>query len=225
MSRLVITLLLAWSILATAAAPPTPIDKKMRQMGLVDVAAMDTTLVVNLMYATADNFVGENMYVEGPSRAWLHPLAAKALVKAAAHLRKTHPGLRIKICDASRPMSAQKRMYRTVRGTPMAPYVSNPANGGGLHNYGMAVDVTLIDSSGNELPMGTPVDFLGKEANIDREELLVKEGKMTAEERANRELLRSAMIAGGFKPLRSEWWHFNLISRPEAKKNYKLIDF
>lgn len=225
MSRYVLILLLVGSILTAQAAPPTPIDKKMRQMGLVDVAAMDTTLIVNLMYATDDNFVGENMYIDGPSLAWLHPLAAKALVKASAYLRDSRPDLRIKICDASRPMSAQKRMYRTVRGTPMAPYVSNPANGGGLHNYGMAVDVTLVDCFGNELPMGTPVDFLGKEANIDREEQLVNEGKMTSEERANRELLRSAMVAGGFKPLRSEWWHFNLISRPEAKKKYKLIDF
>lgn len=212
------------SALAAAAAGGDA-DRRMADAGLVDVAAMDSTIVVDLIYATADNFVGEVMYVDGPTHAWLHPLAADALVKASAHLRKTHPGLRLKITDASRPMSAQRRMYRTVRGTSKAPYVSNPANGGGLHNYGMAVDVTLVDASGRELPMGTPVDHLGPEANITREEALVASGTITRQELDNRLILRKAMQAGGFKPLASEWWHFNLVSRPVARKRYRLLDF
>lgn len=225
MSRRFLTVLHTLLFAAVLASASTPVDKKMASMGLVDVGALDSTLVVDLMYASANNFVGENMYTDGPSLAWLHPKAAEALLRASAHLRRTHPSLRLKICDASRPMSAQKRMYRTVRGTPMAPYVSNPANGGGLHNYGLAVDVTLVDSDGRELPMGTPVDHLGPEANIDREQHLVDTGVISAEERANRLTLREAMKAGGFKPLRSEWWHFNLVSRPVARRSYKLIDF
>lgn len=223
-------LLSAVAALPAVAATPesTPMksaDSIMMRMGYVDVAASDPSIAVELMYATDRNFVGSNMYVEGPTRAWLHPDAAKALLKAAAELKRTNPQLRLKVCDASRPMSAQKRMYRTVRGTAKAPYVSNPANGGGLHNYGLAVDVTLIDAHGRELPMGTPVDHLGREANIDREEQLVARGVITAAERDNRMILRRVMKAGGFKPLRSEWWHFNLVGRSEARRRYKLLDF
>ena len=55
-------------------------------------------------------------------------------------------------------------------------YVSNPAKGGGLHNYGMAVDLTIVDASGKLLPMGTPYDFFGTEAHTDKEEALVQTG-------------------------------------------------
>ena len=102
-------------------------------------------------------------------------------------------------------------------------YVSNPARGGGLHNYGLAVDVSIADEKGNPLPMGTKVDHLGKEAHIDTEAAMVQQGVITAQERRNRLLLRRVMTDVGYKPLRSEWWHFNFRSREEAKRNYKVI--
>lgn len=199
------------------------VDSLMIRAGMVDVGEMDTTIIVRLMYASPDNFVGADMY--GPLReAYLHPEAAAALLKASEILRLSRPDLRLVVKDAARPMSVQRRMYDKVRGTPSAPYVSNPARGGGLHNYGLAVDVTLADMHGCELPMGTPVDHLGPEANIDKENELVKRGVITRTEKANRELLRSAMRAAGFRPLRSEWWHFNLCSRAEARERYKVIE-
>lgn len=191
---------------------------------MVDVGAMDTTIIVRLMYASEDNFVGADMY--GPLRkAYLHREAADALVRASEALRRERPDLRLLVKDAARPMSAQRRMYNKVRGTAAAPYVSNPARGGGLHNYGLAVDVTLADMHGCELPMGTPVDHLGPEANIDKEGALVGRGVITVTERSNRELLRRAMRSAGWMPLRSEWWHFNLRSRAVAKERYKVLDF
>lgn len=198
---------------------------QMESAGLVDATAADPAITVSLMYARDDNFTGKAMYPEGFNRAYLHPEAADALAKAQAALTEEKPGLRLKIADAARPMSVQRKMYSTVRGTPMAPYVSNPANGGGLHNYGLAVDVTITDALGRELPMGTPVDHLGPEANIDKEKELVAQGKLTEAERQNRILLRRVMKAGGFMPLRSEWWHFNLRSRAEARARYKCLDF
>ncbi len=95
--------------------------------------------------------------------------------------------------------------------------------GGGLHNYGLAVDVSIADEKGNPLPMGTKVDHLGKEAHIDTEAAMVQQGIITAQERKNRLLLRRVMTDAGYKPLRSEWWHFNFRSREEAKRNYKVI--
>ncbi len=200
-------------------------DERFRAMGFVDVATLDSTIVVDLMYARPDNFVGRTMYPASFTRAYLHPEAARALAAASRRLRQLHPGYRLLVCDASRPMSVQRLMYDVVRGTPQAPYVSNPANGGGLHNYGLAVDVTILDSLGCRLPMGTPVDHLGPEANIDAEQALVDRGVITPSELRNRLLLRSVMAAGGFKPLRSEWWHFNLRTRAQAKARYRRLDF
>ncbi|MCM1109626.1 MAG: hypothetical protein NC336_00255 [Clostridium sp.] len=200
------------------------LDDRLRELGYIDLGQADTTLVVDLMYGRDDNFVGVRMY-DGLTRAFLHPDAAGALLKASATLRSDYPGYRLKICDAARPMSVQRRMYDKVRGTPQAPYVSNPANGGGLHNYGLAVDITVVDSLGRELDMGTPVDHLGPEANIDREKQLVASGKMTEQARLNREMLRRVMKSAGFTPLRSEWWHFNLVSRPYARAHYRVLDF
>lgn len=213
------------SVAASQLSQAGQLDERLAQLGYIDVGARDTTLVVDLMYAGPDNFVGETMY-QGLTRAYLHPDAARALLKASELLRTEHPGLRLKICDASRPMSVQRKMYNKVRGTAQAPYVSNPANGGGLHNYGLAVDITIVDAAtGKELPMGTPVDYLGSAANTDREKELVAEGRISETERLNRELLRSLMKRAGFTPLRSEWWHFNLVSRPYARRHYRLLDF
>ena len=110
-----------------------------------------------------------------------------------------------------------------MKGTPRYIYVSNPARGGGLHNYGLAVDISILDETGTPLPMGTKVDHLGPEAHITDEAALVRSGKMTAQEQANRQLLRSVMRTAGFRALPSEWWHFNWCSRQEAKQRYKVI--
>lgn len=203
----------------------TTLSESMIKAGLVDVGAMDSTIVVDLMYSRDNNFTGVRLYTDGLDKAYLHPSAARAVVKASETLAGIDPSLRLKICDAARPMSVQRLMYKVVRGTAAAPYVSNPANGGGLHNYGLAIDITIVDSLGNELPMGTKVDHLGREANIDREPELVARGVITEQELQNRLLLRKVMRAAGFKPLRSEWWHFNLCTRNEARRNYRRLDF
>lgn len=213
---------------AGAVVPLSAADSlamRMEEAGLIDATASDPAITVSLMYARDDNFTGAAMYPEGYDKAYLHPEAAEALSRAQAALTAEHPGLRLKIADAARPMSVQTKMYNTVKGTPMAPYVSNPSRGGGLHNYGLAVDITIVDALGRELPMGTKIDHLGPEANILREKELVARGKISEESRQNRILLRRVMKAGGFKPLQSEWWHFNLRTRAEARSHYKCLDF
>lgn len=214
----------AISLALSSSAAPSDIERKMERAGLVDIAQCDTTIRIDLIYATPQNFVGRIMY-DNLSRAYLLPKAMKALSRASELLRAEHPGLRLKVTDAARPMSVQQQMYDVVKGTSKAPYVSNPANGGGLHNYGMAVDLTLVDLAGREVDMGTIVDHLGPEANIDKEEQLIKRGVLTAEQVANRRILRRVMSRAGYKPLRSEWWHFNLCSRDEAKRTLRVLDF
>ena len=189
--------------------------------GLVDIRKIDSTITVELMYAKADNFVGEKMY--NFSKAYLHPKAAAAVKRANSLLREINPNLHLHIYDAARPMSVQQKMWNKVKGTAQQNYVSNPANGGGLHNYGLAVDVSIANSKGDTLPMGTLVDALTHKSHIDREQELVRTGKISAEAAKNRQLLRRVMQQAGFRPLRSEWWHFNFTTRADARKNYRII--
>lgn len=93
-----------------------------------------------------------------------------------------------------------------------------------MHNYGLAVDVSIVNENGEALPMGTEVDHLGIEAHITHEVELVKSGRISKEAYQNRLLLRQVMKDAGFRALNSEWWHFNRCSREEAKQRYKRIE-
>ena len=199
------------------------LDTYLHNKGLVDIATLDSTIRVQLVYATTDNFMKEAVYT-GITRAWLHPDAAKKLIAAQRLLKKEQPGFTLVVYDAARPMSVQRKMWALVRGTDKVNYVSNPSNGGGLHNYGMAVDVTILDPTGEPLPMGTPFDFFGEEAHTNNEEALLASGKITRKEFDNRRLLRRIMKSAGFRTIPYEWWHFNACSRAEARQSYPVLD-
>ena len=226
MKHIIITLLLAAVPAAPACAQgqaaKTKTELSMERQGMVDIHTRDKTIPVSLMYARADNFTGQVLYTD-LTRAYLHPKAAAALAKAQRRLKQLRPDLSLKVYDAARPMSIQQRMWDKVKNTKKYFYVSNPARGGGLHNYGMAVDITLCDARGDTLDMGTKIDYMGPAAHIDREDALVKSGRISRRALENRRLLREVMRYAGFKPLRTEWWHFNLISRATARKYYKVI--
>lgn len=219
---LILFLLLGFLAAPLHAQKPSATAQSMARQGLVDIHELAPDIPVSLMYARADNFTGQVLYKD-LKEAYLHPKAAKALAKAQQILKKTHPELTLKVYDAARPMSIQQKMWNVVAGTPKNIYVSNPKNGGGMHNYGMAVDITLANAQGDSIPMGTRIDYMGAAAHIDKEALLVQKKVITAEARRNRQLLRSVMRQAGFKALRTEWWHFNLISRAQAKAYYKPI--
>jgi D-alanyl-D-alanine dipeptidase len=205
-----------------AQATKSATEKSMEKQGMVTIASVDSTILVSLMYTRADNFTGQVLYKD-LNTAYLHPKAAAALHKAQQILRRSHPGLTLKVYDAARPMSVQQRMWNVVAGTPKNIYVSNPANGGGLHNYGLAVDVTIADANGDSITMGTRIDNMTRLAHIDKEDELLRQGKLTREAYNNRRLLRRVMREAGFRALRSEWWHFNYTSRANARKYYKVI--
>lgn len=213
------------------SAPPAPVcqspspslDTYLESKGLVDVQQLDPTIRVRLIYAEKENFLQEKVY-EGMTKAWLRPEAARMLAEAQRLLKRAYPGRTLIVYDAARPMSVQRKMWERVRGTGLTNYVSNPAKGGGLHNYGMAVDVSILNETGRPLPMGTPVDFFGKEAHTTDEETLVREGRITVQERENRLLLRRIMRQAGFRTILYEWWHFNACSRASAREHYPVID-
>ena len=197
-------------------------ERSMQKQGLVDIHSVDSSIKVSLMYSRADNFCGRVLYHD-ITHAYLHPKAAASLKKAQQILRKHHPNLSLIIFDAARPMSIQQQMWNVVKNTSKRDYVSNPANGGGLHNYGMAVDISICNEKGDTISMGTKVDYMGAKAHIDKEDVLVRKGQLTRQAVNNRRLLRSVMKQAGFIPLRSEWWHFNRIYRKTACRYYKAI--
>lgn len=207
-----------------AFAEETGIDRRMREAGYVEVTAAVPDAVVDLMYARSDNFAGRVLY-DSLRRAYLHPRAAEALARARRELGRLAPGLRLMVKDAARPVSVQRSMFAAVRGTAASRYVANPATGGGTHNFGIAVDITLCDSLGRELPMGSAVDHLGPESHITAEADLLRRGVISRAEYDRRRLLRRVMRAAGFLTIRREWWHFELERRQSAARHYRLIDF
>lgn len=200
---------------ATASMAQPPLK------GFIRIQDLDKSIKVDLMYAKSDNFVGEVMY--DFTEAYLHPKAAKAVAEANRILKELKPGYRLCIYDATRPMSVQQKMWNKVKGTPQQNYVSNPKNGGGLHNYGLAVDVSIVNEKGDSIDMGTAVDALTPYSHIDKEEELVKKGIITKEAMENRRLLRKVMRKAGFSTIRTEWWHFNFTTRADAKANYQVV--
>ena len=198
----------------------SPTAQNMAKQGFVNVLDYDSTIHVSLMYSRPDNFTGRVLYSD-LREAYLHPMAAKALAQAQKELKRRHPNLSLIIYDAGRPMSVQQKMWDAVKGTSKNIYVSNPANGGGLHNYGFAVDISICNEHGDSISMGTVVDYLGKLAHPEFEPTFLRQGKITKQAVENRQLLREVMAVGGFKVLRTEWWHFNLKTRKQVKAEHR----
>ena len=224
MKRIMIALLLLSATVCVGGGKRqvSRVGQSLLKRGYVNIQKVDPSIFVSLMYARADNFTGSVLYTD-LKEAYLHPEAARALARAQKRLKQLRPDLSLKVYDAARPMSIQQRMWDKVKNTRKYFYVSNPAHGGGLHNYGLAVDITLCNLRGDSIPMGTKVDYMGAAAHIDREAWLVKTRRISAQAERNRRLLRQVMRYAGFKPLRTEWWHFNYKSRATAKKYYKVI--
>lgn len=185
--------------LFTGAARATTVD-------LIPLEAVRPPVLPEVRYATRHNFTGSALYPF--PRLWLHRDTARALSAVQRDLQKR--GLGLKVFDAYRPLSVQWKMWNLIRDER---YVSNPAKNRGRHTRGTAVDVTLIDRRGRELPMpGDFDDFTGR-AHRDYH-------GGTAEQRRNREILERAMKRRGFIPYPDEWWHFDL----EGWENYPVFD-
>ena len=216
------SLFLSLSLAAQNGNKPSRLELYLQSKDLVNIRTLDPSIRADLKYATTDNFTKTILY-DTLFNVYAHPVAAKKLVKAQEYLKALNPELGLLIYDAVRPLSVQKKMYRVVQNTKYAAYVANPSRTG-LHNYGMAIDLTICDSKGIPLDMGTPFDFFGRAAGINKEAELVVEGVLTKQQVKNRELLRKVMTQAGFLTIRGEWWHFNAVTLSEAKRSYKIIE-
>ena len=216
--------LLLLLLFTTSSLSAHNLDSLMRAYGMVEVTSLAPHIRVQLKYATRDNFIGANMY--GTLRkAYLHPNLARALARAQKSLEREKPGYAFLIYDAARPQSVQRRMYQAVAGTPKKIYVAAPERGG-RHNFGVAVDLTIVDAAGKPLDMGSPFDHFGEEAHLGDEGARVKQGIFAPEVPANRALMQRLLGAEGLRPYDKEWWHYQeRMSMPEVRKQYRLLDF
>lgn len=180
----------------TNIGPDTPKEAEMRAAGLVDIHDLDSTIAVQLVYTGPYNFMGHVLY-HGFTKAMMRPELAEKVAAANRELKSLRPTANLIIYDAARPISIQKEMWDSVVGTPGEDFVANPYKGNGLHNYGCAVDVSMIDATGAAFPMGSEYDFFGTEARTDDEESLLKAGRITIREYENRLLLRKVMTDNG----------------------------
>jgi D-alanyl-D-alanine dipeptidase len=201
------------------------LEQKFAEYGLVNINTLDEGIRVDLKYSTTDNFVGEDMY-GALSTAWLVPEIAERVVCVQYRLRCRRPGYSLIIYDAARPISIQRRMFARVAGTDKADYVANPdKRGGGYHNYGLAVDLSIIDDKRQLLDMGSPFDWFGVESHVGNEKQLLADGLITARAFDNRALLLGLMAAEGMVPHPKEWWHYQPFYDQERKRTYRLLDF
>jgi D-alanyl-D-alanine dipeptidase len=216
-------------LLGAAMAAPTAQDslspdwdRVLVDMGLVDVQTICPDILVELKYATEDNFLHKNVYGD-LKKCFLLKEAALKLAVAQKNLATLKPGWRLKIYDGARPRRIQATMGALVKGTPRQPFVANPKTGSN-HNYGAAVDLTLVDEKGLELDMGTTFDFFGDLAQPRLEDAFLKKGVLTANQVQNRRLLRKVMTEAGFISISSEWWHFDAFPIDEVRRRFNLIE-
>ena len=194
---------------SAAAGPPSPsvntdeiavAPDAVADTLLADVSRIDSSIVVDLRYATSNNFTGAPLPGYLANRAYLRREATVALSRVQRDLQPR--GLGIKIFDAYRPVRATLAMVdwtqRVNRPDLLADgYIARRSR----HNLGLAIDLTLIDlATGRELEMGTPFDTFSAAAHT---------ANASGEAAVNRQKLKAAMEREGFVNYDQEWWHFS----------------
>jgi zinc D-Ala-D-Ala dipeptidase len=173
---------------------------------LIDLEKFVPGIVLDIRYATTNNFTNEKIY--NLAKAYARRPVAESLKKIQEELKPQ--GLGIKIFDGYRPYKATVKFYEVYRDTT---YVASPYRGS-RHNRGCALDLTIIDlKTGQELKMPTEYDSFKKEAwpSTPVADPTIKK---------NRDLLITTMEKHGFRVNGSEWWHFDF----RGWKNFEVMD-
>ena len=177
---------------------PVPADGQ-----LVLIREYIPDVVIDLRYATADNFTGKVIYKS--SEAYLCYGTVKKLMAVQEELKKH--GMKLVIWDAYRPMAAQFRLWEVF---PDPDFVADPRKTVTAHARGNTVDISLVRTDGSPVEMPSEFDDFSTRANRDYTD--------TPEEAAgNSQLLERIMTENGFEGLHSEWWHYY------DKEEYRLI--
>jgi len=212
LAALLVSALLLACASPPVASPPAPVAPPVKTAEtevapdavadtlLTEVRPLDSTIVVDLRYATPNNFTGAPLPGYLANRAYLRREAAASLARVQRDLRSQ--GLGIKIFDAYRPVRATLAMVDWTERVNRADllkdgYIASRSR----HNLGLAIDLTLIDlATARELEMGTPFDTFSAAAHT---------ANASGEAAANRQKLKAAMEREGFVNYDQEWWHFS----------------
>lgn len=200
---------------------PAETQSEAERYGFVSAADAVPDAILEIRYYSTYNFVGERIDGYDAPAALMTAETAAALREVSDELAAL--GYRLKIYDAYRPQSAVEHFVRwaaDVDDTRMKPYFYPELDKSVLfdrgfiasrsgHSRGSTVDLTLFDmAAGHDADMGSPFDFFGEVSHSDYV------GELTAEQLANRRLLRNTMVSHGFRPLSTEWWHYALENEP-----------
>lgn len=168
---------------------------KIADTTFVNLKDYSKDFVYDMKYATDDNFLKAKVY--DCAECFLRLKTVEALIAANKDFMKK--GYKIKLFDCYRPLSIQKKMWEIVSNPE---YVADPKKGS-IHNRGGAVDISIVDTAGKEVDMGTPFDFFGIQAGHNYT-------KLSKKVLLNRKYLKKVMVKNGFNSFDSEWWHYNL---------------
>ncbi|MBR1853683.1 MAG: M15 family metallopeptidase [Lachnospiraceae bacterium] len=152
-------------------------------------------IVIDLKYASKDNFTGQVIY--SFTDAYLRYGTVKRLQKAQSILKEE--GMNLKIWDGFRPISAQFTLWEVC---PDPVYVANPNSGYSAHSRGNTVDVTLVTVDKTEAEMPSDFDDFSERASRNYSDC-------SEEAKKNAELLENVMVECGFTPYSGEWWHYS----------------
>lgn len=189
--------------------PKTQRSPPMLSDGLVELNRLDTSIQLDIRYATSDNFTGRQLYDQ--ARAFLVQPAAHALVQA--HQAAQRHGFGLTIYDAYRPWRVTKALWNATPPGPKRNYVANPKRGS-KHNRGCAADLTL-----HHIADGTQVSM---PSGYDEFSLRAHRNFMDATPDAvrHRAILQQVMEAAGFRGASNEWWHFDF----NGWQEYPVLD-
>lgn len=165
-------------------------------MPVIEIKKPDFDVELDIIYATGNNFTGQPVYRQ--PLCYLHPDAANMLKQAIELAAKLD--LRFRIFDAFRPHEAQRALWSH---TPDENYLSHPETGAVPHCRGVAVDLTLIDKTGEALDMGTGFDDFSTDSHHGATNISLEAQK-------NRYTLMGIMTTAGWDFYRNEWWHYQL---------------
>lgn len=174
----------------------------------VNVKDYIPNIYVDLKYSTEDNFTGQIIYEF--TDAYLRYGTVEKLMKVQEELGEK--GYFLKIWDAFRPVEAQFALWETW---PDATYVANPNKGFSSHSRGNTIDVTVVDTDGNEIIMPTDFDDFSALADRNYDDCPDKASE-------NAKMLEQIMEENGFKGYFGEWWHYTDIEEYVVEKEFLI---
>jgi signal transduction histidine kinase/D-alanyl-D-alanine dipeptidase len=196
----------------------TALEKEWNDKGLKPI--IDDSIYSALEYVQEINVFNQKFYNEF-EKPFLHLIAYNKLLKARNILIENYPNYRLVIKDALRPYAIQKAMWESYSGDDKDIYIAPPERDS-MHNYGMAVDVLILEeyidvlTPNRLLDFGSPFDEFSERSHIDYSGL-------TEIQKKNRKLLKDIMLQAGFAAYANEYWHFEAMDKNWVRENCERL--